>query len=598
MSTQDYGMAEGRLIINGEAVGEVVGSNVMLSFWGGVNPLTGEVIDRHHPLSGQHIDGKILAVPSSRGSNSGSGAMLEMLLGGTSPTGLIFEREETIVPVGILVASEVYGLSIPVVQLASADFKAVCAASHARINGASVKYWSTSQSTAEVKRTDSVSPSVSRTIEEELVLPPSFKLTSYDQHLLCGSQGRAAQAAIRVILRLALLDGVSELIDITSAHLDGPTYTGPGCVQFALKMNEWNALVRIPSTLNSTGVDMQRWQVQGVNANYANPASELALAYVKMGAQPTYTCAPYLLQTTPSKGDCVIWSESNASIYANSVLGARTLKCPDHLDLCIALTGRAANAGMYVPSNRRAQMEMKVPAVIDWDDSFFPLLGYVVGGLAVNRIPIITGLEGQKITTDDLKVFGAAFATTSNAPMYHMSGITPEATNDQDLQAHLSAVKTKIQISYDDLAIGCREMDSGTNTKIDLISFGNPHFSYTEFAALARACEGRVKDSEVSMIITCGRDVYAEAYRAGYVPAVEAFGAQTITDTCWCYIDEPLIPLAAKTLMTNSGKYAHYGVGLTGRQIRFGSVAQCVDAACTGYAPKVLPSWLMELSLS
>ena len=69
-------------------------------------------------------------------------------------------------------------------------------------------------------------------------------------------------------------------------------------------------------------------------------------------------------------------------------------------------------------------------------------------------------------------------------------------------------------------------------------------------------------------------------------------GARVIPDLCWYSITEPVFPPAARTVMTNSGKYAHYGPGLSGRRFRFGSLADCAAAACTGRAPAGLPVWL------
>jgi len=81
---------------------------------------------------------------------------------------------------------------------------------------------------------------------------------------------------------------------------------------------------------------------------------------MEMGAQMSYTCAPYLLDSKPSLGEQVVWAESNAVVYANSVLGARTLKYPDYLDICIALTGRAPNVGSHRDEGRLAPLRIDV----------------------------------------------------------------------------------------------------------------------------------------------------------------------------------------------------------------------------------------------
>ena len=83
-----------------------------------------------------------------------------------------------------------------------------------------------------------------------------------------------------------------------------------------------------------------------------------------------------------------------------------------------------------------------------------------------------------------------------------------------------------------------------------------------------------------------------QARVAGHIAVIEAFGAVIISDTCWCMLGEPVIPPAARNLMTNSGKYAHYAPGLVGRKVHFASLAECVDAACSATASGRLPPWL------
>jgi predicted aconitase len=128
---------------------------------------------------------------------------------------------------------------------------------------------------------------------------------------------------------------------------------------------------------------------------------------------------------------------------------------------------------------------------------------------------------------------------------------------------------------------------------VDVVSLGNPHFSLSEFAHLAQLCRGRHKHPDVVVAITCGRAVLEQSREAGYIAVIETFGATLVTDTCWCMLGEPVIPLAAKNLMTNSGKYAHYAPGLVGRKVHFASLAECVNAACNATASGRLPAWLL-----
>src|SRR5690606_13010488 len=104
--------------------------------------------------------------------------------------------------------------------------------------------------------------------------------------------------------------------------------------------------------------------------------------------------------------------------------------------------------------------------------------------------------------------------------------------------------------------------------------------------------DGKRKHDAVALVITCGRATLEKAEKAGYADTLKAFGVQFVTDTCWCMLGEPVIPPTARTLMTNSGKYAHYAPGLVGRRVHFASLAECVDSACTGQASGRLPKWL------
>src|SRR5690606_9047296 len=176
--------------------------------------------------------------------------------------------------------------------------------------------------------------------------------------------------------------------------------------RFARRLVEWGARVRVPTTLNAISVDRRRWRAQGVDAAFGVPAAALADAYLAMGARPSFTCAPYLLDSAPAFGEQIGWAESNAVVYANSVIGARTMKYPDFLDICIALTGRAPRAGCHLDSGRRAALALDVELPEGADDAFWPLLGYACGARSGDAIPLIVGLERSAPAPDDLKAFG------------------------------------------------------------------------------------------------------------------------------------------------------------------------------------------------
>ena len=289
------------------------------------------------------------------------------------------------------------------------------------------------------------------------------------------------------------------------------------------------------------------------------------------------------MDSAPRRGEIIAWGESNAVIYANSVIGARTPKYPDFLDLCVALTGRAPLAGVYLDDNRRARRVIAVEVPPNHDDAFWPMLGYLTGVRAPDRIPLLTGLEHTKPSADDLKALCAAFGTTSSAPMLHIAGITPEAGS-------ISPDADHARITRADFADTWCKLNAAPS-EIQLVAFGSPHFSLAECRVLARLIQGKHCAPSVTGIVTIGRDAAAAARAEGLVAALEAAGLKVILDLCWCSISEPVFPPSTRTLMTNSGKYAHYAPGLSGRGVRFGSLADCVAALTTGRAPDAPPAW-------
>ncbi|NNB29844.1 aconitase X [Pseudomonas fragi] len=570
---------EGRSLVDGHASAPLLYADVGLSFWGGVDPFSGEVIDRHHPLSGECLAGRVLAIPSGRGSCTGSSVLMELISNGHAPAALVLAEADEILTLGVLVARTLFQRSLPVLCIGREAFGQLRGNAFARVDGTHLSLYDSAPDDTPPPRNDTPAAEAHASIE----------LTEHDRALLAGSYGKAAQVAMQIVLRMAQIQGATQLVDITQAHIDGCIYTGPASLRFAQQLVAWGAKVRVPTTLNSISVDQRRWRELGIDPALGVPASALGDAYMAMGAQLSFTCAPYLLDSAPKAGEQIVWAESNAVVYANSVLGARTLKYPDYLDICIALTGRAPLIGCHLEDQRKARLQIELPTLGNLDDAFYPLLGYHIGALAGSRIPLILGLKQQHPDLDNLKAFGAAFATTSAAPLFHIAGVTPEALDPAQVTDGPLPV---IKVSLEDLLLSWHELNSARDPQVDVVSLGNPHFSLSEFARLARLCQGRKRHPDVVLAITCGRAVLEQARAAGHVGVLEAFGAVIVSDTCWCMLGEPVIPPAARNLMTNSGKYAHYAPGLVGRKVHFASLAECVDAACSATASGRLPAWL------
>lgn len=557
-----------QILVSAEAHGPVLCSPEGLSFWGGVDPASGVVIDAHHPLSGQSLAGKILLMPTSRGSCTGSAVLLELALNGRAPAALVFREAEDVLTLGALVAAKMFDRPLPVLRLGAAEYDRLAEARSARITAdrLSTEAWELPLSDRPAR---------------------ALHLSAEDKAMLEGTKGKAVQLAMQIICAMARGQGAEELIDISRVHIDGCIYASPANLLFAQTMADMGALVRVPTTMNAISVDHGNWRAQGVPPDFGLPASRLTDAYVSMGARPSFTCAPYQLPAPPKRGEVIAWAESNAVIYANSVLGARTVKHPDFLDLCIALTGRAPLSGVYLDAHRAPRRVIEVSLPARYDEAIWPMLGWLAGQAAPDRIPRLEGLETSAPSEDDLKALCAAFGTTSAAPMLHVAGITPEADMPPTAEAD------RLRLTIDDLRRVWRQFNAGP-AHVDLIAFGSPHFSQAECRALADSFAGRKRRVDTPVIVTLGQDTLRAVREDGTLARLEAAGVQVVPDICWCSISEPVFPPAAKALMTNSGKYAHYAPGLSGRAVRFGSIADCVEAAVTGQARQELPAWLAK----
>jgi predicted aconitase with swiveling domain len=108
-------MADARTLIAGEGGGDALVLDEPLSFWGGVDPATGEIVDVHHPQRGANVAGRVLVMPSGRGSSSSSSVLAEAIRVGAAPAAIVLAEPDPILALGSIVARELYGKVVPVV---------------------------------------------------------------------------------------------------------------------------------------------------------------------------------------------------------------------------------------------------------------------------------------------------------------------------------------------------------------------------------------------------------------------------------------------------------------------------------------------------
>ena len=133
---------EGHALLEGDATGTVLRLIEPLSFWGGLDPATGRIVDRRHPDRGASVTGRILAMPSGRGSSSSSSVLAEAIRAGTGPSGIVMAAKDGIVTLGAMVAAELYAVVVPVVALTPEDFESIPPGATVSIHGARVSWGS------------------------------------------------------------------------------------------------------------------------------------------------------------------------------------------------------------------------------------------------------------------------------------------------------------------------------------------------------------------------------------------------------------------------------------------------------------------------
>lgn len=409
----------------------------------------------------------------------------------------------------------------------------------------------------------------------------TLKLSERDEAMVRGEAGPAKQMAMRIVTRMAEVYGAEELMDITGAHIDSTVYIGEAGMEFAERLASLGAQVAVPSTLNVSGLDEHHWTEWAVPEAWARNAQRQMVAYASMGTTPTWTCAPYQTEWKPKFGEQVAWGESNAIAFANSVIGARTQRYPDLFDVCCAITGRVPAVGLHLTENRAGEVLVKlvdVPEAIQRDDTFYPVLGHLLGRLAEERIPVIDGMRVTP-TEDQLKALGAGGASSGRVALFHMVGVTPEApTLDAAFQGH--EPQTVFEVTMETLRQARRELTTAVGEAVDLVVFGSPHFSIAEFKRLAPMVAGQRKQAQVKFLVTTSRAVAHLAEQAGLLAPLKDFGAQLTVDTC--ILTSPMLPPEIKTLMTNSAKFAYYSPGLLNTHVAFGSMEDCVRSAVAG----------------
>jgi len=397
-----------------------------------------------------------------------------------------------------------------------------------------------------------------------------MELTTEERAMLQGYYGPATRKAMEILTTLGKIYGAEKMTPVTSVQISGVSYDnlGEAGLGFLQEMADGGGKARVLTTLNPAGMDVDNWQVMGISPEFATQQKRVVDAFTRMGIIPTCTCTPYLSGNVPHYGESIAWAESSAVCYANSVLGARTNREGGPSALSAALTGCTPAYQLHLDENRIPTLHVIFTGTISGSEAF-GALGLIIGksieASGKKHIPYISGIKQAGL--EELNAFCASIATYGGIALFHMPGITPEASQ-------YKPPKESIAINQSELENALLSMSNAIPDEIDFVSLGCPHLSIVEISRIANLLNGRKVTK--TFWITTSRPVRQLADRAGYTQIIEASGAIFAVDTC-CVV----APIRGRfnALATDSAKACYYAYSKNKMRTLVRSFDQVVEEA-------------------
>jgi predicted aconitase len=335
--------------------------------------------------------------------------------------------------------------------------------------------------------------------------------------------------------------------------------------------------VRIPTITDPRGTDFAKAAMLKQTGWMLDLEQRAIDAFVKLGVSMTDTCINYQTIQAPTRNEHVAFGDTGVVIYSNAVCGARSNFEGGPSALSAGLTGRTPRYGFHLDAQRQATLRIRVdytPRTLnDWG-----ALGGVIGRLAGNywSVPVVEGIDTVP-GSDALKHFGAAMASFGSIALFHLVGITPEASRIEDVGGDKLPVAHRIG----EKQIKALESAYAATDEIDVVVFSAPQLSLYELRELANLCDGRrfVRP----LLATTSPQVKPDADRMGYTARIEAGGGQVLSGMCFyqSYAREIAEANGWKRLATNSAKLVNI-LGGYGYVPMLASMERCVKAAETG----------------
>ncbi|MBP1928742.1 putative aconitase [Methanolinea mesophila] len=383
-------------------------------------------------------------------------------------------------------------------------------------------------------------------------------LTGEEERILEGEEGETRMKMMEILVALGKVFGAERMVPVRSVQVSGASYKTIG--EYGLSwLRSLDSTVAVPTMLNPVGMDRSRWREMGIDPGFAAKQEEVIEAYRRLGVRLECTCTPYYLHLI-HYGDHLAWSESSAVAYANSVVGARTNREGGPSALAAAIVGRTPEYGLHLVAVRAPQLAIRVETDgHELETAHYGALGYRVGSIAGNRIPIFSGIRP---TRDQLKTLGAAMAASGAVALFHVEGITPEAR----IFTYDTRSLETIPVVWEEIT------DVFQDAPVDAVALGCPHCSEQELSRIASLLEG--KTVRIPLYVFAARGVMEK--QKPLVAAIEKSGARVFADTCM--VVSPAMERFG-TIMVNSGKAFSYVPNMCGAAVRLGTTEECIRVA-------------------
>ena len=397
-------------------------------------------------------------------------------------------------------------------------------------------------------------------------------LTKDEERILKGEYGEGTQKAMELLVAIGDAYDAEKMIPVSRAHAASSGQEGD--LYFVELLANGGARCKVPTSTNPV-YDIEYFHnlFDFIPKDEAEVARRVMEAYKRVGAILSWSCVPYLAENIPLYGETVAFSESSATPYVNSVIGARTNREAAQSALAAGVVGKTPKYGLLVKENRKGTHLIKVEAALK-DEFDYTLLGYYVGKQIGYGIPVFTGVTRQP-STEELINFCAMSNVSGAISMFYIPGFTVEAQTVKEAFQGDTPVD-EITVTDRELKRACEELQT-TSGKIDFVMLGCPHYTLKQVEEVARLLDGKKIHDGISFWVCTSATTKMLAERIGYVDIIERAGGHVVVDTC---IDEPCwIAYKNKVGMTDSPKCAYYR---RFKDVIVSRLQDCTEAAIKG----------------